>query len=59
MNKVSDVFAERFGQDPLETCFRKQHPPGAWIDKLPFYDYAKAFRNQKVFKPIATGKIRD
>ena len=38
MNKVSDVFAERFGQDPLETCFRKQHPPGAWIDKLPFYD---------------------
>ena len=29
MNKVSDVFAERFSQDQLETYFRKQHPPGA------------------------------
>ena len=29
MNKVSDVLAPRFSQDPLETCFYKQHPPGS------------------------------
>ena len=29
MNKVSDVLAERFSQDPL--------------DKLPLYDFAKTF----------------
>ena len=29
MNKVSDVLAERFSQDPLETYFCKQHPAGA------------------------------
>ena len=60
MSKVSDVLAERFSQDPLENYFCKQHPPGTWIDKLPFYDfgYPKTFRNQKVFKPIATGKVR-
>ena len=29
MHKVSDVLAERFSQDPLETYFCKQHPPGA------------------------------
>ena len=58
---VSDVLAERFSQDPLETYFCKQHPSGAWLDKLPLYDfgYAKTFRKQKVFKPIATGKVRD
>ena len=28
MNNVSDVMAERFSQDPLETYFCKQHPPG-------------------------------
>ena len=27
MNKVSDVLAERFSQDALETYFCKQHPP--------------------------------
>ena len=63
MNKVPDVLAERFSEDPLETYFYKQHPPGAWNwkDKLPLYDfgYANTFRNQKVFKPIATGKVRD
>ena len=34
---------------------------GAWTDKLPLYDfgYAKTFQNQKVFKPIAIGKVRD
>ena len=56
MNEVSD-----FSQDPLETYFRKQHPPGVWTDKLSLYDfgYAKTFRNQKVFKPIAVGRVRD
>ena len=55
------MLAERFSQDPLETYFCKQHPPGAWIDKLPLYDfgYGKTFRKQKVFKPTATSKIRD
>ena len=62
MNNVSgDVLAERFSQVPLETYFCKQHPPGAWKDKLPLYDfgYAKTFRNQKVFKSIAAVKARD
>ena len=61
MNKVSDVLAERFSRDPLETYFCKQRPPGAWKDKLPLYDfgYANTFWNQKVFKPIAAGKVRD
>ena len=50
MNKVSDVLAERFSQDPLEIYFCK-HPPGASIDELPLL-------YQKVFKPIATGRVR-
>ena len=51
--KVQNMLAERFSQDPLETYFCK-HPLGTGIDKLPLYDfgYAKAFRKQKVFKPI-------
>ena len=61
MNKVADVLAERFSQNPLETYFWKQHLPGAWKAKLPFYDfgYANTFRNQNVFKPIAAGKVRE
>ena len=59
MNKVSDVFAERFSQGLLETFFCKQCPPGDWIVKLPIYDFVKTFQNQKVFKPIATGKVKD
>ena len=57
MNKVSDVLPEKFNQDPLETYFCKQHPPGAWKDKLPLYafGYDNSFQNQKVFKSIATG----
>ena len=51
MNKVSDVLAKRFSQDPLEIYFSK-HPPGASINKL-------SLLYQKVFKPIATGKVRD
>ena len=33
----------------------------AWKDNLPLYDfdYANTFRNQKVFKPIAAGNVRD
>ena len=61
MNKVSDVLPERFNQDPLESYFCKQYPPGVWKDKLPLYGlvYSNTFQNQKVFKPIATGIVRD
>ena len=61
MHKTSYVLAKRFSQDPLETYTWKQHSPGAWIDKLPLYDfdYANTFRNQKVFKSIAIAKARD
>ena len=56
MHKVSYVLAKRFSQDPLETYICKQHPCGK--DKAPLceFDYPNNFRNQKVFKPIATGK---
>ena len=43
MNKVSDVLAERFSQDPL--------------DKLPLYDFAMTFWKQKLCKPIASSKV--
>ena len=48
-------------KDPFETYFCKQHPPGAWkvIPLLYNFDYANTFQNQKVFKPIATVKVRD
>ena len=61
MYKVSFSYmlAERFGQDPLEIYFCKRDPPGAWKDNLPFYGYAKCFWNQKVFKPVTTGNVRD
>ena len=61
MNKVSYVLAKRFSQDPLETCFCKQHPPGVWKNNLPLYDfgYANKFQNQIAFKPILTGSVRD
>ena len=61
MHKTSYVLAKRFSQDPLETYTWKQHSPGAWIDKLPLYDfdYANTFRNQKVFKSIAIAKASD
>ena len=53
------MLTRRFSQDQLETYFWKQHPSGK--DKLPLcdFDYPNTFRNQKVFKPIATGKARD
>ena len=61
MHKVLYVLAERFSQVQLETYLCKQHSPGTWKDKLHFYDfgYANTFRNQKVFKSIATGNVRD
>ena len=54
------MFGQGFSQGPLETYFCKQHPPEAWIDRLPFHDlgYVKTFRNQKVFKAITTGQVR-
>ena len=57
MNKISDVLTKIFSQVPLETYFCKQHSPGAWIDN--YSGCAKTFQNQKLFKPIATGKVRD
>ena len=61
MYKVLYKLAERFSQDPLEMYFCEQHLPGAWKDNLPLYDfdYASTFWNQKIFKPIATGNVRD
>ena len=55
------MLAERSRQDPLETYFYKQHPPGAWKDNLPLYDfgYSNTFQNQIAFKTIATGSVRD
>ena len=47
MNKVSDVLAGRFIQDPLETYFCKKHPPGAGIDKLRFYLRCQDFSKTK------------
>ena len=34
MNKALDDLTERFSQDPLETYFFKEHPPGAWKDSM-------------------------
>ena len=61
MHKVLYVLAERFSQVQLETYLCKQHSSATWKDKLHFYDfgYANTFRNQKVFKSIATGNVRD
>ena len=53
------MLAERFNQDRLETNFCKYHPPGVWKDNLPLYGFDNTFWNQKVFKLIATGNIRD
>ena len=61
MHKVLCMLGKSFSWSPLETSFCRQHPSGAEKDKLPLYDfgYANNFRNQKVFKPTATGKERD
>ena len=47
MHKVSNVLAERFSKDSIETYFRKQHPPEAGKDSLLLNDfgYANTFQN--------------
>ena len=62
MHKVSYWLTERFCQDPLENYIGKQRSSGACKDKPSLYDYGyndNNIRNQKAFKPIATGNIRD
>ena len=62
MHKVSYWLTERFCQDPLENYIGKQRSSGAHIDNPSLYDYGyndNNIRNQKVFKPIATGNMRD
>ena len=51
----------RFCQDSLENYFGKQHSSGARKDNPSLYDFGyndNTIRNQKVFKPIATGNVR-
>ena len=62
IHKVSYVLTERFCQDPLENYFGKQRSSGARKDNPSLYDFGyndNTIRNQKVFKPIATGTVRD
>ena len=61
-DKVSYVLTERFCQDPLENYFGKQRSSGARKDNPSLYDFGyndNTIRNQNVFKPIATGNVRD
>ena len=60
MHKVSQVLTERFCQDPLENYFSEQRSSGVRKDKPSLYDFGYnsiIIRNQKVFKPIATGNV--
>ena len=62
MHKVSYVLTERFCQDPLENYFGKKRSSGFLKDNPSLYDFGyngNTIRNQKVFKPIATGNVRD
>ena len=63
MHKVLYVLTERFCQDPVENYFGKQRSSGARKDKPSLYDFGynddNTIRNHKVFKPIATGNVRD
>ena len=62
MHKVSYVLTERFCQDPLENYFGKQRSSGVRKDNPTLYDFGyndNTIRNQKVFKPITTGNVRD
>ena len=62
MHKISYVLTERFCQDPLENNFGKECSSGARTDNSSLYDFGyndNTIRNQKVFKPIATGNVRD
>ena len=62
VHNVSYVLTERFCQDLLENYFRKQSSSGARKDNPPHYDFGyndNTIKNQKVFKPIATGNLCD
>ena len=62
IHKVLYVLTERFCRDPLENYFGKQRSSGALKDNPSLYDFGyngNTIRNQKVFKPIATGNVRD
>ena len=62
VHNVSYVLTERFCQDLLENYFRKQSSSGARKDNPALYDFGyndNTIKNRKVFKPIATGNLRD
>ena len=62
MHKVSYVLTKRLYQDPLENYFGEQRSSGARKENPSIYDFGyndNTIRNQKVFKPIATGNVRD
>ena len=62
VHNVSYVLTGRFCQDLLENYFRKQSSSGARKDNPPHYDFGyndNTIKNQKVFKPIATGNLCD
>ena len=62
MHNVSYVSTKRFCQDPLENYFGKQRSSAARKDNPSLYDFEynnNTIRNQKVFKPIATGNVHD
>ena len=58
MHKISYALAKRFSQDPLKLTFANK----ILLEKINYPSVTliipKTFRNQKVFKPIATGKAR-
>ena len=61
-HKVPYVLTERFCQDPLGNYFGKERSSGARKDNPFLYDFGynnSTVRNQKVFKPIATGNVPD
>ena len=62
MHKVSYMLTERSCQDPLENYFGKQRSSEARKESPSLYDFGyngNTIRNQKVFKPIATGNLHD
>ena len=56
------MLTEIFCQDPLENYFGKQRSSGARKNNPSLYYFGyndNTTRNQKVFKPIATGNVCD
>ena len=53
MRKVSYLLAERISQDPLETYFEKQRPPGVCKEIIHLHGigYNNTIQKQNVFKP--------